>query len=104
MLNAVGYRLLVKPHEIEKVSAGGIVVIATENEERLEEAGQQFGTVISIGPSAWGDDDPWCKVGDEVCFAKHAGRFIFDPFTEEKLFVMNDTDVLATIKEGAENG
>ena len=102
MMKAVGYRLLVKPKEIEKVSEGGIVIIATENEERLEEVGQQFGTVVSIGPSCWGDEEPWCKVGDEICFAKHAGRFIFDPHTGEKFFVMNDTDVLTEVT-GEEN-
>lgn len=97
MINVVGYRVLVKPKEIEKVSEGGIVIIASDNEEKLEEAGNQFGTVVSMGESCYGEEDPWCKVGDYVCFAKYAGKFVFDPETDEKFFIMNDTDILAVI-------
>ena len=93
MIKMVGYRLLVKPKEREKVSEGGIILV--ELDERMHDAGNQFGTVISIGESCWGEDEPWCSEGDEILFSKFAGRFVYDPDTKEEFMVMNDTDVIA---------
>ena len=96
-----GYRLLVDIDPIEKVTKGGIVLV---QDEKMEAAGQQFGTVISIGHTCWTNADgevkvePWCKVGDRILFARHAGRFVYDPFDrKEEFMVMNDTDVIAVI-------
>lgn len=99
MINVTGYRVLVKTEEIEKVTAGGIVLV---QDERLEEAGQQFGKVVGLGDDCWTDStgqhlNPWCKKGDKILFAKHAGRFVYDPDTKEEYMIMNDTDVLAII-------
>lgn len=104
MIKMRGYRLLVKPKKIETVSSGGIVVVLEgTNEERLEEAGQQFGIVVSIGPTCWATEelgDPWCEEGDMILFSRHAGRFVYDPDNEDdKYMVINDTDVIAVIGE-----
>ena len=104
MIKIRGYRILVKPQEIETVSKGGIVIIANDNEERLAEAGQQFGEVVGIGHTCWQGEnmgEPWAAVGDTILFSKYAGKFCYDPETEEKYVVMNDTDVIAIIENGA---
>ena len=102
MLNIRGYRILVDIDPIETVSKGGIFLV---QDEKLEAAGQQFGTVVSIGHTCWTQADgsklePWCKLGDRILFARHAGRFVYDPENREKEFmIMNDTDIIAVITE-----
>lgn len=97
MIEAVGYRVLVKPDEVEKVSEGGIVMVIDEG---LERAAVQFGTLQSVGGECWSNTDmqDLPKEGDRVLFAKYAGRFITDPETKEELMVMNDTDILGVIR------
>jgi len=104
MINVKGYRVLVKPDELEKVSKGGIIVtVSGTNEERLEKAGQQFGTVVGIGDACWKGEafgEPWCRYGDRVLFSRHAGRFVYDPSDEEVSYmIMNDTDILAVVED-----
>ena len=107
MLEMRGYRLLVKPKEIERVSEGGIIIsVEGTNEDRLEQAGNQWGTVVSIGHTCWKGgpndivQDPWCDVGDDIIYSKHAGRFVYDPYTNEQFLVINDDDVHCIVKKG----
>ena len=106
MINMKRYRLLVDIEPIEKGTAAGIILV---QDEKMEAAGQQFGTVIAVGHTCWTNADgeakvePWCKVGDRILYARHAGRFVYDPFDRSKEFmVMNDTDVIAVITENEE--
>ncbi len=100
MIDVQGYRILVKAKEIERVSAGGIIVsVEGTNEDRLEQTGNQIGTVIGIGHTCWTggkDETPWCEVGDEIIYSKHAGRFVFDPESDEPYLVINDDDVITS--------
>lgn len=114
MMQITGYRVLVKPDEVQKKSKGGIYLA---QDEKLEKTGVQKGMIISIGPSAWKafremDDkgkehngDSWAQPGDYVLFARNAGRFVYDPFesyedNKNEYLVMNDEDIIAIIKEG----
>jgi co-chaperonin GroES (HSP10) len=54
-----GYRILVKPDDIKTTSDGGIVLVL---DERMEQASQQFGTVIDIGPTCWTMQDDLCTI------------------------------------------
>lgn len=99
MLEVKGYRILVKPDPLETVSKGGIIMVL---DEKLERSGQQFGTVVGIGHTCWTggtDHTHWCEVGDRILFSKHAGRFCYDPETEEEFMVMNDDDILCVVKQ-----
>lgn len=99
MIEAVGYRLIVKPDTVETTSKGGIVMVVDEN---LERAAIQFGEIVSVGGECWSNNDKDTtlpKQGDRVLFAKYAGRFVKDPETEEEFMVMNDTDILGVIKQ-----
>tara|TARA_R110000868_G_scaffold292874_2_gene553387 strand:- start:283 stop:612 length:330 start_codon:yes stop_codon:yes gene_type:complete len=107
MLTVKGYRLLVKAKEIERVSGGGIIIsVEGTNQDRLEQTGNQIGTVVGVGHTCWKgsvDDTPWCEVGDDILYSKHAGRFVFDPVTDEKFLTINDDDVIAVIQKGTDN-
>lgn len=112
MIRALGFRIVVKPDKVETVTAGGIHVPV---DEKLEKTGVQRGIVVSVGPAAWKayrevDDKgnerngrPWAIPGDYVLFARHAGKFYFDPFEDEdtnEYLLMNDDDVIAVIEQG----
>ena len=101
MIKAIGFRVIVKPKEVEEVTASGIVLPV---DKQLEEQAQVLGTIIDIGEDAavafkpttkhWG-----LKVGDQVYYAKYAGKWIHDPATKEQVLVLNDEDIVAKLEE-----
>jgi len=114
-LEIVGHRLLVKPDAVEDqidlpggLKGTGFAVVKPTDLARREEAGTQVGTVIQVGPTAFrafdGSDPnwrPWCKPGDRIIFARYAGKFVEDPDTKEKFFVINDEDMQVKINDRA---
>lgn len=109
-ISPCGHRLTVKPFkqaEVDEVMKAAkdsgflqSFKIINSNEKR-EDASVDRGIVLEIGPTAWKafDSTQWCKVGDEILFAKFAGKFVTDPETGEDVCVLNDEDVVAVIKE-----
>jgi len=92
--------VLLKADPVEAVSAGGIVMIASTEAEKLERAAQTNGTLVACGKDAWEDyTNPWAEVGDRVSYIKHAGKWIDDPATGEEFVLLNDIDILAIIVE-----
>ena len=114
-LEIVGHRLLIKPDPVkdqidvpEGLKEGGFEVVKPVDLERREAAGTQIGTVIQVGPTAFrafdGNDPnwkPWCKPGDRIIFARYAGKFVEDPETKERFFVINDEDVQVKVNDRA---
>src|SRR3990167_7693040 len=108
-LRVTGFRVLIRPDPIEKVTKGGIVIPVVGTTERRAQAAQMTGAVIDVGSTAWKAFDPgphwkpWAKVGDHVVYSRHAGRFIADPDNPgQELILLNDEDVLAVIEEKEE--
>lgn len=109
MIRVTGHRLLVKEDPVE-TKIGSIYIV---QDEKLERATAQHGVIVAVGPDCWKayrkidedgierNGDPWAKVGDYVIFARHAGRFIVDPVTDEQYLIMNDGDIIGVITEGA---
>jgi co-chaperonin GroES (HSP10) len=112
MIKALGFRIVVRPDKVETTTESGLVLAL---DEQLEKTGVQRGVVVSVGPSAWkayremdekGNEHngkPWANPGDYILFARHAGRYYFDPFEpegENEYMVMNDEDVIGIITEG----
>ena len=99
-LEIVGFRLLVKPDDIEKErdiegTEKKLVIITND---RYEKAAIQTGVVVGIGLQAWGGSTRWCEVGDRIMFSKYGGKWICDPSDETKEYiVLNDEDVLAKL-------
>lgn len=108
MMRPCGHRLVVKPFKQEEVDEvlkkhaeflQGFTIVNTN--KKREDASVDRGVVVSIGPTAWNDfgGTPWCKVGDEILFAKFSGKFIDDPETSDTFCILNDEDVVAVVKE-----
>lgn len=108
MIKPVGHRLKVKAYKQEEVDdvlksakAAGFIVI--NSNEKREDASVDRGVVMAIGPTAWQTEShgfqPWCKVGDEIIFAKFAGKVVTDEEDSQDYFLLNDEDVIAVIKE-----
>lgn len=107
MIKICGHRLLVKPMDylsddpaLQRMKAMGFQIADTEDNKRAKESVDK-GTVVQVGPTAFKDfgGDAWCEVGDEIVYAKFAGKLIVDPSTNEKFYAINDEDVVAIVGE-----
>jgi len=94
-----GYRILVLPFTPKNKSKGGILF----SQETLDKAriSTTCGYVLKMGDLAYKDTDkfnqPWCKKGDWVIFARYAGSRL--PIEGGEVRILNDDEVLGTIKD-----
>nr|ASN63148.1 co-chaperonin GroES [uncultured virus] len=94
-----GYRLLVLPFTPKEKTRGGILF----SQETLDRAriATTCGYVLKIGDLAYKDKDkynePWCKKGDWVIFARYAGSRL--PIEGGEVRILNDDEVLGTVKD-----
>lgn len=101
-----GHRILVKPQKLEEVddayaSARKLgIQIVDGNQKRLEQLAVDKGTVLAIGATAFKDfgGEAWCEVGDTIVYARHGGKLIKDPETNEEVLLLNDEDVIAKLE------
>lgn len=110
-IRPAGHRLVVRAYKQEQVDplmakhADFVksLTIVNDNKKR-EDASVDKGIVLAIGPTAWKDfgGEPWCKVGDEIIFAKFAGKVVTDPSNGEDVFILNDEDVCAVVETSNE--
>ena len=95
----VGYRLLVLPFTPKNKSDGGILF----SQETLDKAriATSCGYVLKMGDLAYKDkekfNEPWCKKGDWVIFARYAGSRL--PIEGGEVRILNDDEVIGTIKD-----
>ena len=95
----VGYRLLVLPFTPKNKSDGGILF----SQETLDKAriATSCGYVLKMGDLAYKDkekfNEPWCKKGDWVIFARYAGSRL--PIEGGEVRILNDDEVLGTVKD-----
>ena len=94
-----GYRILVLPFTPKEKTKGGLI-IAQESLDRLRIA-TNCGYVLKMGPLAYKDkdkfEDPWCKTGDWVIFARYAGSRL--PIEGGEIRILNDDEILGTIQD-----
>lgn len=114
-IKAIGIRLTVRPDKVKDSEAektkklaekAGLalpdrVAESLENEATREQASVDQGVVLGVGPIAFRDygGDPWCNVGDYIAYARHAGKWVKDPETDENILCINDEDVVCVIKQ-----
>ena len=97
--NPSGYRLLVLPFTPKNKSDGGILF----SQETLDKAriATSCGYVLKMGDLAYKDkekfNEPWCKKGDWVIFARYAGSRL--PIEGGEVRILNDDEVLGTVKD-----
>ncbi len=112
MLQAVGYRVLIKPIVIKRTLEGVMAEQAptlaekgfearTEKQATKEERGENHGIVIHIGPEAFnrlGGEESWCSVGDTVVYTRYAGTRVEHPPGSKNFFqIINDEDIFGKI-------
>ena len=88
-----GWRVLLKPLEVEEKTASGIIISTKENSDR-EQMANTTGEVIEVGEGCNG----WCKAGDRIVHAKYAGLIYLgkDGVTYR---IVNDEDIVAVLDE-----
>jgi len=93
---AVGHRVLLSPDEVEKKSAGGLVLI--EKTIVAEENKAVICTVLEIGHDCWSDKSTdYCQVGDRVLVGLYTGKFHISPIDGKKYRFVMDTDVISPL-------
>ena len=106
MIIPVLHRIIVKQDKLEekdetfKAARNSGIIIPNLDERAREQAAIDTGVVVAIGSTAFKDfgaESPPIKLGDYVVFAKHAGRLITDPDSDEKFVALNDEDVIAIL-------
>ena len=95
-INPCGWRVLIKPQEINEVSKGGII-LTTEITKEREQMGNTTGIVIAMGTQCYADEpEPWCQLGDKVIFAKYAG-LVYLGKDGNQYRMINDKDITGTL-------
>ncbi|KAI3436540.1 hypothetical protein D9Q98_005957 [Chlorella vulgaris] len=72
-MSPLGDRLLVKPQEVEKQTAGGILLAPTSSGKSMQDA--LVGTVLAVGDAV----DVGVAVGDRVLFSKYSSSDVEVP-------------------------
>lgn len=94
-LHPVEYKILIEPEDVERTSAGGIVLVDKVTER--EKMAQVRGKLIAVGGNAFEDwQDPIPQVGDIITYAKYAG-LIVKGVDEKEYRLANDKDITAIV-------
>lgn len=98
-----GWRMLVKPYEVETKTASGLILI--DESKQYADAATYIGQVVRMGPDCYRGEkfaEPWCQVGDWVMFARHVGLAIEVKQADgavAKYRMINDDDVRARVED-----
>ena len=95
-----GFHVLVRPVSVKEKTKGGIIIPNSTKEDMSYLT--TVGKVIKIGNLAYNDKDkfpkgPWCKEGDYICYAKHAGQKI--QYKEVKMILLYDDQVIMKVQD-----
>ena len=107
MIRPYNNKIVIKPYKITEVDAvyksalASGLVLPDEDKRSREQAAVDQGTVMALGPTVFLDFHcpDTVSVGDEVVFAKYAGKEVVDPETGEKYTIINDEDLVACISK-----
>ena len=94
-----GYHILVRPVSIKGITKGGIVLPDSTRDDMAYLT--TVGKVLLIGDLAYQDEIKfpnglWCKEGDFVCYAKHAGQTLF--YKSVRLILLFDDQVICRVE------
>ena len=93
--DTLGYRVILKPLDVKKMSDGGIDLSAVG--QRTQAINSDKGVVVMIGAAAWEDQEvrPNLKPGDKVYYAKYGAKTLQDPDDKDLFYILcNDEDIL----------
>ncbi len=94
------FHVLVRPVSIKEKTKGGILLPNSTKDDMSYLT--TIGEVIKIGDLAYNDKDkfpkgPWCKLGDYICYAKHAGQKI--QYKNVKMILLYDDQVIMKVQD-----
>lgn len=94
-------RVLVRPDDVEKKTAGGIFL--PEQHQEREQYAQIKATLVAVGVNAWTEAKANAAFvapapGDRVLIAKYGG-IVVDGADGAKYRIMNDADVTGVLEE-----
>ena len=94
-----GYHILVRPVSIKEKTKGGILIPDSTKDDMAYLT--TVGKVLGLGDLAYEDKDKfpkgaWCKVGDYVCYGKHAGQKI--KYKGVRLILLFDDQVIMKVE------
>lgn len=104
-----GWRLLIKPVDIEQTSSGGIVL--ANDTVKAKEYLRYVGKVVAMGHLCYAKSDfrqsektapyPFCRVGNWVVFSKYAGQEIISrrDGNIQRYRLVDDDNVLAIVND-----
>jgi chaperonin GroES len=81
-------RVVIKPHEQESVTKGGLIIPDTAKEKPLK------GSVLAVG-NGKKDEPMTVKTGDNVLYGKYSGSEI--SVEGEDLIILRESDIFAII-------
>lgn len=94
-----GYNILIRPVSIKEKTKGGIILPDSTVDDMAYLT--TVGKVLAIGELAYKDEDkfttgPWCKLGDYVCYGKHAGvKMVYKGI---KLILLYDDQIMLKVE------
>ena len=93
--DSLGFRVILKPLDVKKMSDGGIDLSAIS--QRTQAIYADKGEVLMIGPGAWYDkpNKPKIKPGDKVMYNKYGAKTVQDLDDPDVFYILcNDEDIL----------
>ena len=93
MLSPLEDRIVVRPHDAEQVSRGGVIIPDAAQEK------PQKGEVVAVGPGKIDNGvrvEPVVQVGDVVLYSRYGGTEIKED--DEELLVLRESDVLGILR------
>ena len=91
-----GFRILLKPREIEEKTAGGIILADVSKDHHALQT--NVSQVLAMGADCYSDKSgKWCKVGDWVLTGKYIGHKF--RYGQEEYCIINDDEVIAVIPD-----
>ena len=95
-----GYHVLVRPVTIKAKTKGGIILPERARDDIAYLT--TVGRVLKVGTLAYEDKDkflagPWCRVGDYVCYARHAGQKLY--YKGVRLLLLFDDQIMMKVDE-----
>lgn len=100
-----GFHILIDPltkdeyNRVEggKTTKGGIFIPDTAKGFDRAQMQDWRGIVVALGPLAYRDfvdGTLWCGPGDEILFARNAGKHVYDPLLDKVIVYLLDKDVV----------
>lgn len=97
----VGYRVIIRPYQLPKNTAGGLARYGSDDEWEREQRSVDYGEVLAVGPDAFKGDGMEgfaVSVGDWVRFKMYAGQMFrykdeYGRGNGEWYAVINDQDI-----------